>query len=400
MEEKGKLKLNPQVFIIIVAYPLLMLALGGWYITKYGLSSFEIILFITAYYAANISIGVGLHRGWAHGAYKLNNVVEFILVMLQAGTLQGPALVWCSDHYKHHAFTDKESDPHSPMKYENPWKGFFWAHMGWTLFSNNVMKVDKLTMAKLGRNKLLRWQMKYYWQIAVFMNFVLPSIIGFFAGGMTITAALAGYIFVGIARALQQQATFCVNSIFHFIGSRKYYAGTAGDIWWFFPFLLGENWHNFHHAFAMDYRNGVKWYHLDIHKWIIFSLEKLGLATEVVRTPEVRIQAKMSETKLLMQEQIKTKLSLVEEAISVIIAAAEAKLRMAEKSAESIATKAKEQIAALHAKSLDLAEEVRKKLASAESLQISLAKKYWHQFHKIENIARKLHLNLPQIQAR
>ena len=394
-----QLKLNPLVFSVLVVLPIFLLVLAAIYISEFGLSSFEIILFIVAYYGANISIGVGMHRSWAHGAYKLNKAVEFVLVMLSAGTLQGPALVWCSDHYRHHTFTDEEGDPHSPLKYkDNPWKGFFWSHMGWMLFTTNSMKVDKLTMTKLGRNGLLRWQMKYYWQIATFMNTLLPLMVGFFAGGMTAQAALAGLIFIGLARAFQQQATFCVNSILHFTGSRKYYSGTARDTWWMFIFLLGENWHNYHHAFPRDYRNGVKWYHLDIHKWIIFGLEKLGLVTEVVRTSEVRIQAKIAETGAVMQEQIKTKLSFVEQAASIIAEAAEARLKKAEKSAETLAAKAHKQIRILHAKSLELAEEVRKKLSSAESLHTSIAKKYSQQFAKIENIAKKLNISFSKIQ--
>jgi stearoyl-CoA desaturase (delta-9 desaturase) len=398
MEQKENLKLNPLVFAVLVVLPLFLLSLGAWYISQYGISSFEIMLFIVAYYGANISVGLGLHRGWTHGGYKLNKIVEFILVMLSAGTLQGPALVWVSDHNDHHTHTDEEGDPHSPLKYDNPWKGFFWAHMGWMLFTERSMKVNKITMAKLGHNRLLRWQMKYYWQLATFMNAILPPVAGFFLGGMTSQAALAGLIFIGLARFAQQQATFCINSVFHFWGSRKYYLGTARDVWWFFPFVLGENWHNFHHAFPRDYRNGVKWYHLDIHKWIIFALEKLGLATDVVRTPEVRIQAKIAETKRMQQEQIKTKLSVLEEAASIIAKAAEERLQHAEKSAGNLAARARKQITVLHAKALDLAEDTRKRLSSTEFLHVSITKKYWNQLNKIENIAKKLNISLPKIQ--
>jgi stearoyl-CoA desaturase (delta-9 desaturase) len=397
-QKKENLKLNSLVFSVLVVLPVFLLVLGAFYIAEWGISSFEIILFICAYYAANISIGVGLHRCWAHGAYKLNKVVEFILVMISAGTLQGPALVWCSDHIDHHTYTDKDGDPHSPLKYSNPWKGFFWAHIGWMLFTKRSMKVSKLTMTKLGQNKLLRWQMRYYWQIATFMNTIFPGTVGFLLGGMTVQAALAGVIFMGLARFMQQQATFCINSVFHFCGSRKYYLGTARDLWWFFPFVLGENWHNFHHAFARDYRNGVKWYHFDIHKWIIFALEKLGLATELVRTPEVRIQAKIAETQLLVQEQIKTKLSVLEEAAGIIAQAAEEQLANAEKSAGKIAAKARMQIISLHKKALELADSARKILSSPDSLHINITKKYWNKFNKIANIAKKLDITLPNIQ--
>ncbi len=391
MKQEEKLKLNPTVFIVLVVYPLLLVALGVWYTTQYGISSSEIILFVATYYIANISIGVGLHRCWSHGAYKLNKVVEFILAMISAGTLQGPALVWCSDHYKHHTFTDEEGDPHTPKKYENGLKGFLWAHMGWMLLGNGSQQVDKLTIVKLGRNKILRWQMKYYWQIAVFMNAVLPPIIGFIIGG-TWLSALSAFIFMGLARALQQQMTFCVNSACHFIGSRKYYDGTARDIWWGFVFLLGENWHNFHHAFARDYRNGVKWYHFDVHKWIIYALEQVGLATELVRTPEIRIQAKVEETRQLIESGIKNKLTLIEEAAAFMAKAADERLKQAEKSAHV-------QIAALRAKAIMLSTYAKTILSSQGAVHKSIADKCSKQFQKLEKLARSLNIKLPQMQS-
>ncbi|MGV2431924.1 MAG UNVERIFIED_CONTAM: fatty acid desaturase [Rickettsiaceae bacterium] len=395
METQEKLKLNPLVFVVLVAYPLFMIALGTWYIYNYGISTFEIILFVTSYYAFNISIGVGLHRCWSHGAYKLNKVVEFILAVISAGTLQGPALVWCSDHHKHHTFTDEEGDPHSPLKYkDNPLKGFLWAHIGWMLFSDGIGHVDRITMAKLGKNSILRWQMKYYWQIAVFVNAILPLILGYLFGGMTALAALSGYIFVGLARALQQQITFCINSWMHFVGNTPYAISTAKDSWWLFPFVLGENWHNFHHAFPMDYRNGVKWYHPDVHKWIIYALEKLGLATSLIRTSDVRIKAKKDETKRQLSEQIKTNLSLVEQAATFIAKASEARLA----ATEDLAGKAKKQIELVHAKALDLAENVRGKISQADAFQKDITAKYHRQLRKIEQIAKKLNIKLSKIQ--
>ncbi len=317
---------------------------------------------------------------------------------MSAGTLQGPALVWASDHHKHHAYTDEEDDPHSPLRYKNKLKGFFWSHMGWMLYGNGpITSLNKVTMIKLGRNKILRWQMHYYWQIATFMNAVLPPIIGYVCFH-TIQGALAGYIFIGLARAFQQQMTFCVNSVTHFTGSKPYANSTAGDIWWLFIFLLGENWHNFHHAFANDYRNGPKWYQFDVHKWLIAGLEKVGLATELVRTSEVRMQAKMAATKLELAEHIKADLSVIEKAASYIANAAHEKLDQAEKSAEHLALKVHDKILELRLKALYLSKNIQEALASAESLSKNIGSKYIAQFHKLENLAKKLNITLPKLQ--
>jgi stearoyl-CoA desaturase (delta-9 desaturase) len=173
--------------------------------------------------------------------------------------------------------------------------------MGWMLEGEGSYKsIDKVTMVKLGRNKLLRWQLKYYWVIAVFMNTVVPALVGF-AFGHTVLAAYAGFIFIGLGRAVQQQVTFFVNSLCHFAGTQKYVQGTSGDIWWLALLLLGENWHNYHHAFPSDYRNGAKWYQLDVHKWIIYLMSVFGLAWDLKRTAKVRVEAKASQT---MQQYI------------------------------------------------------------------------------------------------
>jgi stearoyl-CoA desaturase (delta-9 desaturase) len=140
------------------------------------------------------------------------------------------------------------------------------------------------------------WQFRNYWKIAVLVNTLLPFCIGYVIGG-NLQYGVAGFVFIGIGRAIQQQATFCINSLVHFFGSKKYVNGTAGDIPLLFFMFLGENWHNFHHAFPRDYRNGHKWYHLDAHKWIIALMEKLGLASNLVRTPKERIMAKIELTK-------------------------------------------------------------------------------------------------------
>ncbi|WP_375332300.1 fatty acid desaturase [Candidatus Tisiphia endosymbiont of Temnostethus pusillus] len=323
------------IFFVLVIYPIILSYLGIKYYASHKIGVFEISLFIAGYYGSNIAVGVGLHRLWSHHAFKTNKMVEFILVMMSAGTLQGPVLSWASNHFKHHAYTDKDQDPHSPLKFENRILGFLWSHIGWMIIDGSYKSIDRITMVKLGRNKLLRWQLKYYWQIAAFMNIVFPALIGYLIGG-TIISAYAGFLFIGIGRALQQHATFCVNSLCHFVGSKQYYKGTAGDIWWMALFLLGENWHNFHHAFPSDYRNGAKWYHFDVHKWIIYVMSKLGLAWNLEVTPEVRIQAKVNETSKYLIEGRKQQLNLLQDKINQLVEHVYVKLNELENSSVSI----------------------------------------------------------------
>lgn len=309
--------LNIQAFSVLVIYPILLFALAIYHGVNHGLEWAHLIMIMTGYYVSNITVGIGLHRLWSHNSYKASKSLEFVLMVFSAGTLQGPILSWASNHFKHHTYTDTDKDPHTPQKFQdNPIKGFLWSHIGWMLEGEGSYKsIDRVTMVKLGRNEILKFQLKHYWKLAFFVLVILPFATGYMIGG-TLFYAYTTFLFVGIGRALQQQATFCVNSACHFFGNKKYYNGTAGDIWWLALFLLGENWHNFHHAFPSDYRNGVKWYHFDVHKWIIYSLSKIGLAYDLNITDAKRIDAKVQHTALQNIEVNKTKLYNLQEKIN------------------------------------------------------------------------------------
>ena len=311
--QEQKLKLNIPVTIVLVAFPLfLVLAslLFGWH---YGVNLKDFLLAATIYYGSNIAVGVGLHRLWSHNSYKVHKFAETALMVLSSGCLQGPVLAWVSDHKFHHAYADGDLDPHTPLKYKSKLKGFFWAHIGWMIFGESTTKhLDKATIQTLGRNKILTWQLRHYWEIATFMNVVPPMLLGIlFYAEISLHAALAGLVFGGLGRAFQQQLTFCVNSLCHFYGSKKYTNDSSVDIWWLALLLLGENWHNFHHAFSKDYRNGHKWYHFDVHKWIIWSMSKVGLASNLALTSKERINAKIEEMRIMNRSHKSSSLELV-----------------------------------------------------------------------------------------
>lgn len=358
--------INVPAFLALIIYPIVLVVLFIHYTIDHNVGLLEIILLVIGYYGANISVGVGLHRLWSHNAFKTNKFIEFILVMMSAGTLQGPILSWASNHYKHHTYTDKEQDPHSPSKFKNPIIGFLWSHIGWMLFGEGSYKfIDRVTMTKLGKNELLKWQLKYYWQLAVFMNTVLPMFIGYCIGG-NMSYSYVAFLFIGIGRALQQQATFCVNSLCHFVGSKKYYKGTAGDIWWMALFLLGENWHNFHHAFPSDYRNGVKWYHFDVHKWIIFLMHKVNLAWDLDRTPEVRIQAKITETSRYFIEWRKQQINTMQNKVDSLLTHLYTKLDELEHSSVSVKKQLKKSFTEVQESLNKIAEQLKTSIQLSE----------------------------------
>ena len=378
---------------VLLLYPIILLALAVKYSGYTQIGIFEIALAVVGYYGSNISVGIGLHRLWSHNSYKTNKLVEFILVMMSSGTLQGPVLSWASNHYKHHTYTDKDQDPHSPLKFKNRVVGFLWSHIGWMIIGGSYQPIDKITMVKLGRSKLLKWQLQYYWQVAVFMNIVPPALLGYLIGG-TAMSAYAGFLFIGIGRAIQQHATFCVNSMCHFLGSKKYYKGTAGDIWWMALFLLGENWHNFHHAFPSDYRNGARWYHFDVHKWIIYLMSKVGLAWDLERTPKVRIQAKMQETNQYLLEGRKHELSLLQSRINQLTEVIYVKLHEIDNRSVYIRTKLKKSFLDIQESLRKLAEQLQSSIQLTEESSEQLLKKASKKIHDSEAAFYKLYNKL------
>lgn len=303
-------RINKPAFFVLVAYPALLISLLYGFLHNHGFSTLALGYAVLGFYGSNIAVGIGLHRLWAHHAYKAHPLVEFFLSIMAAATLQGPILAWASDHYRHHAFTDKPQDPHTPLKFSNPVLGFLWSHMGWMLWEKTPKIIDRVALVKLGRNKVVMWQLKHYWTLAIVMNTLIPALIGWLVGG-TWLSAFEGYLFIGLGRMMQQQFTFMVNSVCHFWGRRPYAKSTARDVWWLAMFLLGENWHNFHHAFPSDYRNGHKWYHFDVHKWIIAGLAKIGLAYDLDKTDAVRIGARIQQKNHLDLTLRQEKLQLV-----------------------------------------------------------------------------------------
>lgn len=395
MNTESKITINYPALVVTVIYPVIIIILAIIYGNKYEIGKFEIISIIATYYIINISVGVGLHRMWSHGAFKTKAWVEVIFAFITAATLQGPILAWASDHMLHHKYTDEDKDPHTALKYKNKFVGFLWSHMGWMIFSDTAhKKIDRLALVKLGKNKVVLWQFKHYWKIAIAMNTIVPMVLGYWIGG-DIKHAISAFIFMGLGRAIQQQATFCVNSVVHInMGTQKYYYGTARDIWWLFWMLLGENWHNFHHAFASDYRNGHKWYHFDAHKWIIAAMHKLGLATDLVVTSKVRIKSMKEEVQRKTAAALQNKLELIENAVAYIHSVALDKLKATEESAVKLASDFNNNLNILSRRAKQTLQYVEDLKSRASSLEESVMLDLYNKYDKLKKAAIKLEIQV------
>lgn len=261
-----------------------------------GFNPWLIIPFFVMYFATGLAITAGYHRLLSHKAYRAHPVIKFLYLFFGAGTFQNSALKWCHDHRIHHKHCDHDHDPY------NIQKGFFFAHMGWIMLKDPKAESEKNYPKDLLNDRLVWLQHRYYLPIAVFVGFGIPALIGWAMGSI-----IGGLAIVGFARIVfVHHMTFFINSLCHMVGGQPYTdTNSAKDSPIMALFSYGEGYHNFHHYFQSDYRNGIRWYHFDPTKWLIAGLAKLGLTTALKRTSEEDIlRAKLHmEHKQLLQKR-------------------------------------------------------------------------------------------------
>jgi stearoyl-CoA desaturase (delta-9 desaturase) len=264
--------------IFLCATPILGIILSIYFFRNTNKYLGQIILGIVFYIATGLSITAGYHRLFSHRTYKANPFLKLIFLLFGAAAFQNSALKWSTDHRVHHNHVDGEYDPY------NINKGFFYAHIGWIFFKENANANAIENFPKdLLNDKLLMWQHRHYIPLAVLMGFVLPTVLGYFLG-----SALGGLAIAGLVRLVfVHHCTFFINSLCHIVGTRPYTdSNTARDSFIMAFFSYGEGYHNYHHFFPSDYRNGVKWYQFDPTKWLILTASVFGLARDLKKVPE------------------------------------------------------------------------------------------------------------------
>ena len=261
------------------------------YIWHYGLDWFQVLLFLFFYIATGMSITLGYHRLFSHLSFKAKTPVKLSTLVFGACAFENSALDWSSDHRKHHKHVDHEEDPYDISK------GFMWAHIGWLLFKlGPEQPMDNVNDLK--RDPLVMWQHRWCIPMAFVVGFGVPALLGYLWNGPG--GALGGFLLAGVLRVFAvQHSTFFINSLCHTVGQRPYSDRcSARDSAIMALFTFGEGYHNYHHEFQHDYRNGVKPSNFDPTKWTIWTLEKLGLVSDLRRVPEEKILlAEMNEAR-------------------------------------------------------------------------------------------------------
>ena len=231
-------------------------------------------LFAALYVVTGLGITVGYHRLLAHRSFTCPDWVKAALLIAGGWALENSVLKWAADHIRHHARCDQEDDPY------NAKLGFWHSHCGW-LFRIDPHRDEKYA-SRLKQDRIVMWQHKYYLPI-VLSGLALPFIVGFLYKGWV--GGLGCFLLAGVGRTFfVLNSTFCINSICHLWGEQPHgKENSSRDGWWVSLVTFGEGYHNYHHKYQSDYRNGPKWYNFDPSKWLIYCLSMMGLASSLRR---------------------------------------------------------------------------------------------------------------------
>ena len=252
----------------------------SFYVYFNGMVWQEPVLLIIFWFISGMGITMGYHRLFSHKSYQTNVLIEWILMIFGSLALENTILKWSSDHRKHHNKAETEDDPYSITK------GFWYAHIGWVIENTSEEKNKVVGVKDLEKKSAVRFQKKYYFSIAIIGGFIVPYLIG-----LSFERPIGALLWGSFLRVtLVHHATFFINSLCHYVGRRTYDSeSTARDSWFMSLFTFGEGYHNYHHKFPYDFRNGISWFAFDPSKWFINILSLFGLTKNLRRTKDYLI---------------------------------------------------------------------------------------------------------------
>ena len=283
---------------IVTVAPILALGFVAWQLWDEALHWSDLIVFALLYVAFGLGVTVGFHRLFTHRSFKTSPRLRFVFAVLGSAAIEGPVISWVADHRKHHAFSDKEGDPHSPHVghgggVKGALVGLAHAHVGW-LFIHSQRGAKKRYAPDLMADPVVSFVDR------TFVTWALLGLAAAFALGAAIghslKAGFTGLLWGGAVRMLViHHVTYSINSLCHYFGSRRFNTGDESrNLLWLAPFSFGEAWHNNHHAFPTSAAHGLRRFEIDPSAMVIRLLERLGLAWDVVRVSPERQRAKLA----------------------------------------------------------------------------------------------------------
>jgi stearoyl-CoA desaturase (delta-9 desaturase) len=277
---------------IVTAAPILALGFVCWQLWEKALHWHDVVVFVVTYIPCALGITVGFHRHLTHRAFKTHRWLRGTLAAMGSMAVEGPVIAWVADHRKHHAFSDRHGDPHSPHVDVEPGlrgalKGLFHAHVGW-LFIHTQRGNKERYAPDLLADPTIRFVNRTF-LLWVLVGLAFPALLGFLLSGFSWVGALTGLLWGGAVRMLVlHHVTYSINSICHVFGRRRFQTeDESRNVAWLSLASMGEAWHNNHHAFPTSAAHGMGRWEVDPSAWVIRGLEKAGLVWDVVRvTPE------------------------------------------------------------------------------------------------------------------
>ncbi|WP_031468200.1 acyl-CoA desaturase [Sciscionella sediminilitoris] len=280
----GKRPFSAQLGVIVfLLLPMVALLAAIPFAWGWGLSWLDIILGFAFYWVSLLGVTAGFHRYFTHGSYKANRGLRTALAIAGMTALQGPVIFWVADHRRHHAFSDREGDPHSPWLFGNSpaaiARGFWHAHMGW-VFDRDKTNKERFAPDLLN-DPLITKLSKLFW-LWTLLSLLTPALLGGLIS-WSWWGALTAFFWAGLVRvAILHHVTWSTNSICHMLGERPFRSRDKSANFWPLAVLSGgEAWHNLHHADPTCARHGVQRGQIDISARLIWFFEKFGWAKNV-----------------------------------------------------------------------------------------------------------------------
>jgi stearoyl-CoA desaturase (delta-9 desaturase) len=280
-ERKGKLEQGALFFFIAIPFLAILAAIPvAW---NRGLGWHDMVIATVMYAVAGHGITVGFHRLFTHGSFKATRWLRIALAVAGSLAIEGPVIRWVADHRRHHAFSDREGDPHSPWRYGETvpalMRGLWWAHIGW------LFDVEQTSRAKYAPDLMADQDMRRVhgaFPALIAVSVLTPAVIGGL-WSMSWQGAATAFFWGSLVRiGLLHHVTWSINSICHAIGERPFASrDKSANVWWLAVLSMGESWHNLHHADPTCARHGVDRGQLDSTARTIWVFERLGWASDV-----------------------------------------------------------------------------------------------------------------------
>ena len=287
--EGRKSVLEQSLVIAFMIIPVLALAVAVTLAWGWGLTLLDVVIATIAYFGTGLGVTVGFHRHFTHKSFKAVRPLKVALAVTGSLAFQGSIVSWVADHRRHHAFSDKEGDPHSPWLFGTGpiavARGFWHAHMGW-LFERDRTNARRFAPDLLADRDILAVDRQFL--ALTVLSLGVPALIGGLVS-WSWWGALTALLWGGLVRVgLLHHVTWSINSICHMFGSRPFASrDRSANVWWLALLSFGESWHNLHHADPTCARHGVKRGQIDVSARLVWIFEKFGWVHSV-RWPTAR----------------------------------------------------------------------------------------------------------------